>query len=166
MESVNLPKGLIRYTSEENIEKKSKFKFNARLKGYSAVLFILISVLIGMLFLRNDVEARILRLPGQLYEHKADNIISNVFTFKLINKTTHDIEDLHFKLLSHKGEIHLVRHEKINLEGQGLAEGTLFVEINGSELSGDKDRLKIGVYSGDTLIETTTTAFMGPRSYK
>jgi cytochrome c oxidase accessory protein FixG len=166
MEAVYLPKGLIRYTSEDNIEKKSKFKFNARLKGYSAVLFILTGVLIGMLFLRNDVEARILRLPGQLYEHKADNIISNVYTFKLINKTTHNIEDVHFKLLSHKGEIKLVRHEKITVEAQGLAEGTLFVEINGVALSGDKDRVKIGVYSADKLIETTTTAFMGPRSYK
>lgn len=166
MEAVNLPKGLIRYTSEDNIEKKSKFKFNVRLKGYSAVLFILTAVLVGMLFLRNDVEARILRLPGQLYEHKAENIISNVYTFKLINKTTHNIEDVQFKLLSHKGEIKLVRHEKITVEGQGLAEGTLFVEINGAALSGDKDRLEIGVYSGQTLIETTTTAFMGPRSYK
>jgi len=166
MESVNLPKGLIRYASEDNIEKKSKFKFTPRLKGYTAVLFILVGVLIGMLFLRNDVEARILRLPGQLYEHKDNNIISNVYTFKLINKTTHPVENVTFKLLSHSGEIKLVRHEHIEVEGQASAEGTLFIEINGSALSGDKDRLEIGVYSEDKLIETTTTAFMGPRSYK
>ena len=84
MESVNLPKGLIRYASESEISKKEKFKFTPRLKGYSAVLFILIGVLTGMLFLRSDVEARILRLPGQLFEHKGDNI-SNVYTFKIIN---------------------------------------------------------------------------------
>ena len=70
MEAVGLPKGLIRYASEDNIEKKSPFKFTARMKGYSAVLFILVGILIGMLFLRNDVEATILRLPGQLYQHK------------------------------------------------------------------------------------------------
>lgn len=166
MESVNLPKGLIRYASEDNIEKNSKFKFGPRLKGYTAVLFILVSVLIGMLFLRNDVEARILRLPGQLYEHKADNIISNVYTFKLVNKTTNDINDVHFELVSHEGTIEIVSHDDFNLERQGLAEGTLFIEINASALSGDKDRLKIEVYSGDDLIETTTTAFLGPRSYK
>ena len=49
---------------------------------------------------------------------------------------------------------------------QGLAEGTLFIEINASALSGDKDKVKIGVYSGEELIETTKTAFLGPRSYK
>ncbi|WP_034059212.1 cytochrome c oxidase accessory protein CcoG [Lacinutrix jangbogonensis] len=166
MEKVDLPKGLIRYASEDDIEKEEKFKFTPRLKGYCAVLGILIAVLIGMLFLRNDVEANILRLPGQLYEHKAGNMISNVYTFKLVNKTVDDIENITFKLLSHKGTIKLVSHGTFKVEGQGLAEGTLFVEVNASALKGDKDRIEIGIYSGDTLIETTTTAFLGPRSYK
>ncbi|AUC81108.1 cytochrome c oxidase accessory protein CcoG [Lacinutrix sp. Bg11-31] len=166
MESVNLQKGLIRYTSEDEIEKEEKFKFTPRLKGYTAVLGILIAVLIGMLFLRNDVEATILRLPGQLYEHKADNIISNVYTFKLINKTVDDIENISFKLLSHKGTVKLVSHEGFKVDGQGLAEGTLFVEVNASALKEDKVRVEIGIYSGEQLIETTTTAFLGPRSYK
>ncbi len=166
MESVDLPKGLIRYASEDNIEKKAKFKFSARLKGYTAVLFILTGVLIGMLFLRNDVEARVLRLPGQLYERKADNIISNVYTFKLVNKTTAAIDEVNFKLISHKGKINLVAHDDFIVPPQGLSEGTLFIEINASALSGDKDRVEIGVYSGDKLIEKTTAAFLGPRSYK
>jgi hypothetical protein len=38
------------------------------MKGYSAVLFILTGILIGLLFLRSDVEASILRLPGQLFQ--------------------------------------------------------------------------------------------------
>ncbi|WP_281989867.1 cytochrome c oxidase accessory protein CcoG [Aquimarina aggregata] len=166
MESVHLPKGLIRYASEDNIAKKAKFKFGPRLKGYSAVLVILTGVLLGMSFLRNDVEATILRLPGQLYERKADHIISNVYTYKLVNKTTSEIEDVHFELLSHNGKIELVTHKNFNVPEQGLAEGTLFIEINSAALSGDKDRIKIGVYSKTELIETTTTAFLGPRSYK
>ncbi|MCK8520938.1 cytochrome c oxidase accessory protein CcoG [Aquimarina sp. D1M17] len=166
MESVNLPKGLIRYASEENIAKKSKFKFTPRLKGYSAVLFILIGVLTGMLFLRNDVEANVLRLPGQLYERKENNIISNVYTYKLVNKTTEDITDVHFELLSHQGKIEQVTHKNFIVPKQGIAEGTLFIEVNASALSGDKDKLKIGVYSNNTLIETTYAAFLGPRSYR
>ena len=52
MESVGLPKGLIRYASEDNIAKKKPFQFTARMKGYSAVLFILTGILIGMLFFK------------------------------------------------------------------------------------------------------------------
>jgi cytochrome c oxidase accessory protein FixG len=165
MEKIDLPKGLIRYASEDNIEKNAKFTFSPRLKGYSAVLVILTGVLIGMLFLRNDLEANILRLPGQLYEHKEGNIISNVYTYKLINKTSRDIEDVSFKLLSHKGKIDLVSHQSFGVPAQQLAEGTLFIEINNAALNGDKDKLKIGVYSGDKLIETTTARFLAPRSY-
>lgn len=166
MEKVNLPKGLIRYASEDEITKKEKFKFTPRLKGYTAVLVILTGVLVGMMFLRNDLEANILRLPGQLYEHKDGNIISNVYTYKLLNKTTKTVEDVHFELISPKGEIKLVRHENFDVQPEALAEGTLFIEINASALSGDKNNLKIGVYSNDKLIETTTARFLAPRSYK
>lgn len=166
MGKVDLPKGLIRFASEDNIEKKAKFKFTARLKGYTAVLVILIGLLIGMLFLRNDVEANILRLPGQLYEHKNGNIISNVYTFKLVNKTNKDITDVSFKLLSHKGTIALVRQNNFTVPAHELVEGTLFIEINNSALAGDKNNLRIGVFSGENRIETTTARFMAPRSYK
>ena len=166
MDKINLPKGLIRYASEDSIEKKSKFKLTARVKGYIAVLTILIGVLIGMLFLRNDVEANILKIRGQLYERKADNIISNVFTYKVVNKTTRDIENVSFKLMSHEGEIKLVLDNAFfDVPAQDLAEGTLFIEIPNAQLSGDRNTLKIGVYQDDKLIETTTANFLGPRSY-
>ncbi|WP_373056211.1 cytochrome c oxidase accessory protein CcoG [Zunongwangia sp. H14] len=165
MEAVDLPKGLIRYASEENIEKKARFHFSARLKGYTVVLGILVAVLSGMLFLRSDVEARILRLPGQLYEHKANNIISNVYTYKLVNKTVDDIDNVHFELSSHKGTIKMVKNHDVNVPGQGLAEGTLFIEINSAALEDDKEKLKIDVYSGGRFVESTSTTFLGPRSY-
>ncbi|WP_396635822.1 cytochrome c oxidase accessory protein CcoG [Maribacter sp. R77961] len=166
MEKVNLPKGLIRYASEDEITKKEKFKFSPRLKGYSAVLLILIGVLVGMLFLRNDLEANILRLPGQLYEHKEGDIISNVYTYKLINKTTAVVPDVNFRLLSHKGIVKLVRTKNFTVPAQDLAEGTLFIEIDNAAVKSDKEKVKVGVYSGDKLIETTLCAFMAPRSYK
>ena len=167
MESIKLPKGLIRYTSEENIEDKTPFKLTARIKGYIAVLTILIGLLTGMLFLRNDVEATVLRLPGQLFEHKENNIISNVFTYKLVNKTRNDIEHVSFKLLSHKGTLKLVStSDSFIVPGQGIAKGTLFVEINNAILNGDRNKIKIGVYQGNSLIETTTANFLGPRSFK
>lgn len=166
MEKVGLPTGLIRYASEENISKKAPFKFSARMKGYSGVLFILIGVLVGMLFLRNEVEATILRLPGQLYQHKEGDVISNIYTYKVINKTTHAIEDVSYKLLSHKGKIETVTHQNFEVPRQGLAEGTLFIELHQSEMKQEREKITIGVYSGDKLIETTKTNFLGPRSYR
>ena len=75
-----------------------------RLIAYSVILTILVGVLVTMLFLRNDVEATILRLPGQTFQ-TTETTIKNVYTVKLINKTTEDIEDVDIKLISHKGKL-------------------------------------------------------------
>jgi cytochrome c oxidase accessory protein FixG len=164
MEGVGLPKGLIRYASEDEIEKNSKFKFTARMKGYSAVLFILVGILIGLLFLRTDVEAVILRLPGQLFQHKGDNI-SNIYTFKIINKTNNDFNDIHFKLVGIKGTLKVVGEQDLKVPKQGMKSGTLFIEINQFLLENDKTKLKIDVYDGDKKIETSQTNFLSPRSF-
>jgi len=164
MESVGLPKGLIRYASEDEIEKKAPFKFTARMKGYTTVLLILMSVFIGMLFLRTDVEAIILRLPGQLFQHKGDKI-SNVYTYKIVNKTMKDYNDIYFELIDQKGQIKNVGNTHFKIKKEGISQGTLFIEIDEVLLESDKTKVKIGVYNGKELLETTTTNFLGPRSF-
>lgn len=164
MDSVGYPRGLIRYASEDEILKKEKFKLTPRLKGYIAVLTILIGILAGLLFLRTDVEATILRLPGQSFERKGENI-SNVFTYKIVNKTVKDYENLHFKLENIKGEIILVGNPKISVSREAYAQGTLFIEIHPAYLEGHSTRVIIGVYEGDRLIENTSTNFLSPRSF-
>lgn len=164
MESVNLPKGLIRYASEDEIAKKAKFKFTTRMKGYTAVLFILLSVFVGMLFLRNDVQATVLRIPGQLFEHKGDKI-SNVYTYKLINKTIKDFDNVKFEILEPKGIIKNVGKAELHLKREDISQGTFFIEIDQALLEGDKTKVKIGVYSDGNLLETTTTNFLGPRTF-
>ena len=164
MKGVGLPKGLIRYASEDEIEKKDKFKFTNRMMGYTAVLVILIGILSGLLFLRNDMEATILRLPGQLFQHKGENI-SNVYTFKIINKTNNDFNDIHFKLAGIKGTLKVVGEQELKVPRQGMNEGTLFIEINHLLLERDKTKIKIEVYNGDKKIETSKTNFFGPRNF-
>ncbi len=164
MESVGLPKGLIRYASEDEIEKKAPFKFTARMKGYTTILSVLVAILIGLLFLRTDVEATILRLPGQLYQHKGENI-SNVYTFRVINKTNNDFNSIHFKLANIKGTLKVVGKQNFKVVKQGMVEGTLFVEIKQYLLESDKTKLKIEVFDGNKKIETSRTNFLSPRSF-
>src|SRR5690554_510632 len=165
MEAVDLPKGLIRFASEENIAKGRKFKFTRRMKAYMAVLTILVGVLISLLFVRSDLDATILRLPGQLFERKGEHIVSNVYTYKLINKTNKDIDSVSFKLLNYKGEVKLVKHNFFEVEGQEYAEGTMFIEIDERALKSDKSKLEIGIFSGDKKLSTTKAVFSGPRSF-
>ena len=164
MDKVGLPKGLIRYASEDEITKKEKFVFTPRMKGYTAVLIILTTVFIGLLFLRNDVEATVLRLPGQLYEHKGDSI-SNVYTFKVINKTEKNFKNVHFKLENIKGTVRLVGKQSFAVARTGMAQGTLFIQINEALLEKDKTKIILGVYEGDKRIDTEKTSFLAPRTF-
>ncbi|MEN9326615.1 MAG: putative cytochrome cbb3 oxidase maturation protein CcoG, partial [Bacteroidota bacterium] len=165
MEKVNLPKGLIRYASEVEISKKEKFKLTTRMKGYIAVLVILTTVMVSMMLLRTEVETKILRLSGQLYEEKGKNI-SNVYTYRIINKTNDNLKNITFKLVHPKqGTLKLVGNATLHVEKADAATGTLFVEIPLVILESDNTKINIEVHQGNKLIETITTNFLGPRTF-
>ncbi|MCB0484873.1 MAG: cytochrome c oxidase accessory protein CcoG [Flavobacteriaceae bacterium] len=164
MDKVGFDRGLIRYASEANIENKEHFKFNARIKAYTGVLLVLIGVLVAMLFMRSDIEATILRLPGQMFS-TTETSVKNVYTFKLVNKTVNDYDNIDIKLISHEGEVTVVGG-KSSVQKGSLKEGTLFIEIDKKDLTSSKEKLKLGVYSNDKLLEETTTNFPGPAIIK
>lgn len=164
MDKVGFQKGLIRYASEDEITKKEKFVFTTRMKGYTAVLVILIGVLIGMSFLRSELQVTMQRIPGQLYEVKGENI-SNVYTYRLINKTTKDFNDVHFKLLNPEGAIIMVGNRHFKVEKESETKGTLFVEIHPAFLTEAKMKLTIGVYEREKEIEKIKTNFLSPRQF-
>jgi hypothetical protein len=84
---------LIRYASGRNREKKP-FKFTARMKGYTTYFGHFSRILMVYYFYVMTLKQNI-RLPGQLFQHKGENI---VYTYKIINKTNNDFNDVHFKL--------------------------------------------------------------------
>ncbi len=164
MDKVGFEPGLIRYASEDDITKGEKFKFNARIKAYTAVLTILVGVLVTLLFLRSDIEATILRLPGQNFT-TTETSVTNLYNFKLINKTVKDLNNVEIKLISHAGEVRIVGGNSKIAKGS-LTDGMIFIEIDKKDLESSKDKLKIGIYSDGKLIETTSTNFTGPMKIK
>jgi cytochrome c oxidase accessory protein FixG len=161
MDKMEMPRGLIRYASENNIEKGEEFRFTPRLWFYSFVLTALASLLIGLLILRGNVETVMLRVPGITYITEGDHI-KNVFQYKIINKSTEELKNISFKVLSHDGIISDSNEQNSNVGVQKQVEGQLFVEIKKEDLKSSKERVKIGVYSGDKLMETIKVNFQGP----
>ena len=164
MDKVGFDRGLIRYASEDNIEKGENFSFNTRIISYTVVLSLMIAFLVTLIFLRNDVQANILRLPGQMYSTEGDSI-QNVYTYKLINKTNDDYNNLKIKLLSHPGHIKIIEGT-INLEKSKLHEGTLFIKIAKKDVKSSKEKLKIGIFYNGEMIETNKTNFPAPLQLK
>jgi len=160
MAKINKPAGLIRYESEENILHNKKSKFNWRFAGYSVVLMALLGVLGILLATRDDVDARILRTAGQLYQEMPGGKISNLFNIKLANKTRKDVPVV-LKLENIKGEIQVIARELI-VPKESYFQTPFFVKIDSSLIIKRKTPIVLGVYQGDKKIETLKTTFLGP----
>ncbi|MEQ9186089.1 MAG: cytochrome c oxidase accessory protein CcoG [Cryomorphaceae bacterium] len=160
MESVNLKTGLIGYKSEESIAEGIRFHLSARIKAYTAVLAILVSIIIALLLGRTDVETTILRTPGVMYQQREDGRISNLYNYKVINKTNADFPVV-FKLENIEGEIEMIGSLD-TVHSQAVLEGAMFVILDKADVKGVKTRMELGIYNGEDKLETTKTNFMGP----
>lgn len=161
MDKVGFDRGLIRFASEENIRDGKPFSFTTRMKAYTGFLSLIMILLITMLFLRNDVEATILRLPGALFQRQGDTIV-NLYTYKIINKTPKEIKDVRIELLSPEGEITVVGVTDA-IKKQDFSEGSLFVKIHQKDLNSSKQKIQIGIFSNDKKIDQTKSNFLGPK---
>lgn len=161
MLAVGLPTGLVRYASENNITKKQPMRFTWRMKAYSVVMLILLGVLTWLLASRTDVGISILRTPGQLYQVQPGHQYSNLYNYKLLNKTFDD-KELTFRPENFKGNIKLVGEEKLKVSKDSYAAGSLFIYVDSTSITRRKTPLKIGVYEGNKKIRTITTSFLGP----
>jgi cytochrome c oxidase accessory protein FixG len=160
MDSINKPRGLIRVDSEENIEHARKKKFNWRLGAYSTILVILVLFLVYLLISRKDVDATVMRTPGQIFQTQADGRISNLFSIKLANKTRQNIP-ITLKLENMKGEISIVG-DSLTVGAESYFQSPFFVKVDRSQISKRKTKLMVGVYEGNKKLETAVTTFIGP----
>jgi len=163
MESVGFEKGLIRYDSENGIKNKVKLAFTTRMKAYSVVLAVLISVEVFLLVTRSDYDATIIRAKGMLYQSQPNDQVSNLFTIKLVNKTRKTlpveikVED------SPNAKIQIVGKD-LEVKSEDMTQGSFFLFLDRKDIKQRKTELKIGVYSNGKLIKTVVTNFFGPVS--
>jgi cytochrome c oxidase accessory protein FixG len=160
MDSIDKPRGLIRYDSIEGIEKKIRSLLNPRSIGYSAVLLILVSVLTYFVATRSDIDVTILRTPGMYFQEQPDNFISNLYDVKAVNKTFLDLP-LSFRLKGVEGSIRVLGDSLI-LKSQDAASAKLFVVMKRDQIKMMNTPLMIEVYGGEGRTALIQTSFLGP----
>jgi len=164
MTSIKKPLGLIRYASENSIVKGVKLRFTARIKAYTAVLALLLSLLVFLLVSRTDLDARLMRTAGMTYTTLPDGRISNLYNLKLANKTHEDIPYT-LKLENIKGEIEIIANASPIAKKEEYAHLQFFVKLNRSDIKSWKTNLKIGMYENNIKIKTLEADFIGPEIY-
>ncbi len=161
MHSVHLPKGLIRYASENQIKEKKKFVFNTRIKAYSSVLLLLFGFMAYMVIQRKHIECYISRVKGQLYQELPDGKISNLFEAKIINKTRKE-EMVELRLEKIPGQIRYVGVHDIKLQKEKLNDITFFLDIPMDQIHERSQNIEFGLYLNNERIQTIKSKFLGP----
>jgi cytochrome c oxidase accessory protein FixG len=162
MDKVGRPRGLVRFASHNNIEHGAKQHFTPRMKLYASLLGALVMLFLFLVFTRSDVQTTLLRAPGALFQQTAGGKFQNLYTVKVINKSSRDLP-LQLKLENLSGTVRLMGMGAFIVPKANLAQTSVLIELDPAVLTGASTKLKLGVFSGDRRLETVTTVFAGPR---
>ena len=162
MVKTGLPKGLIRYATQDEIEKEQKFKFTNRMKAYSVVLLALVGFLGYLLNNRGELEAKFIKPAGSTFFIK-DKKINNTYNYTFLNKTNEDKKVTIKVIKPQNGEIILSDNNSIILKRDKLTKGTVNVTFPEIQIKQSKQNITIGVYDDKgKLLDTFETYFEGP----
>ncbi|WP_448214010.1 cytochrome c oxidase accessory protein CcoG [Colwellia sp. MEBiC06753] len=90
MEKMNYPQGLIRYTTEHQLQGKEVHIVRGKLIGYALLLVIMTSLLGYEIINRVPVSLDIIRDRNELARENFNGEIENVYTLKILNKSQTD----------------------------------------------------------------------------
>lgn len=162
MDKINKPRGLIKYASYSGIKEGNSKIFTSRVIAYSAVLTLLVSVVAFMLFTRTDIEATILKVPGQLYQEKPNNRISNLYNIQFINKTTSDVE-MELKIKGYEdATIMRVGEEQLIINAGSRLDAVFFIEMARKNINSMKTVLQVQLITDGEVVDEINTNFVGP----
>ncbi|PQL95566.1 cytochrome c oxidase accessory protein CcoG [Apibacter adventoris] len=167
MTKIGFPTGLIKYASENMIEKRSKFKFTPRVNAYTLVLIILVSVCTSLLFIRSSVETKFLKETGTQFSVE-DNLIVDEYQFIFANKTTEN-KNLNVKVIQPtNAEIFLLGYgTHFSIKAKSTLKGIATVKIPKSTLKNTKEEIIIGVFDDKgKKIDQYKTNFIGPSNLR
>jgi len=166
MDKIEKPRGLIRYASYNSIKENRKKIFTSRVFGYTFVLSILVFVVAYMLFTRTDVEATILKVPGQLYQEQPNERISNLYNIQFINKTNRTMS-LELKVKDYNdATVKRVGDEDLTIGAGERIDGVFFIEMARKDIQQMKTTVAVELIADGDVIDEINTNFVGPVSRK
>lgn len=134
MDKLGYPRGLVRYTSENAVSKHFSFKeilhhiLRPRVIIYISILFALLTIFFGSLFVRQTLRVDVIRDRGVLARYVNDGEIENVYQLQLIN-TSNQLVRVALGASGLEGLIVLNRQEQINPIVELPAESNKLVPI-------------------------------------
>lgn len=161
MDKIHKPRGLIRYASENSIANGERLHYTTRMKLYTGLCLVVLVLLSALLFTRKDINVTVMRTPGQLFQERGSDSISNLYNIKVMNKTDKDIP-LTIKIENINGVVQVVGKPYVHVVKEGQGSGSFFLILPKNSIHNRKTEVELALYEGDKKIITETTSFLGP----
>ena len=164
MDKVDRPRGLIRYTSEAELENKKRKVVRGRTIGYSLIIMLVLSLGTFFLITKRDIRIQMLRPPGTSFSlDENTGMVTNLFQAKAVNRTERvivlepRIKDPYYQLTS--------SFPKWEIKPQTTSLNQMFVRIPQVDFSSSgKDNIMVSFYNEeDQLVFEKQITVLGPK---
>ncbi|WP_430462132.1 cytochrome c oxidase accessory protein CcoG [Thalassolituus sp. LLYu03] len=165
MEKLGKPKGLVRYTTENELEGQKTHFFRPRLIGYALVMTVMLGAFAYALLTRTGFRLDIERDRGALYQVTVNDTVTNSYTLKLMNMS----QAPHEYLLSVEGldGLNMDADRKQFLNVNELKEVLVTLEMDPAEVKVSSSKIDIDFVvkdaeTGEEIVREQTR-FIAPR---
>lgn len=159
MDKMNYPKGLIRFTTERNLEGGRTRKLRFKSVGYFVALLAISGLLVWDIATRVPMQVDVLRDRNQLYSINNDGWVANVYTLKILNKS--QLSETFNVTVSGLEGMQLRGDTELPLNGGEVATVPVTVTVNPEELTERVTDITFEVTSADgTVQQSHQTSFI------
>lgn len=151
MDKMGYERGLVRYTTEHELEGGTTHFMRPRLIGYAAVLLLMMVGLVYSMISRTAFELDIIRDRGALYQITPNDTVENAYTLQMMNMTQGDLE-YRIKIEGLKAFI-TDTPETVVLHSNELRSYPVTIEVDPADLEVSKTNIEIVVYEEATQTE-------------
>lgn len=163
MDNMGYDKGLIRYTTQHELEGKKTRVFRPRIFVYGAVLLTMFAGLTYSIATRVPLDLDIIRDRNQLYRETEDGLIENIYTLKVLNM---DGRQHQYQLRSDgiNGLELIIEQPQIIVESGAVEDITVRLRAEESDLESRSNKVMFYLEASedDTLQVIKEARFLGP----
>ena len=164
MDKMGKHRGLVRYASEATIADGKPFTVTPRLKAYIAVLLVLLAGWLVILISRSSVDMEVRKVAGLLYQERENGEVTNLYNVMFLNKSHNNYNQLHVRVMGADARIEWVGNADtfIQLPKEGMVRLTGYIVMKQADVKERQQKLQLGLYVGDRLLQSEKTVFLAP----
>lgn len=163
MDRVGLPQGLIRFSSQDEIDRKPKQVVRGRTIAYAAILTIVLSGFAWAVATKSTFDARVIRGQGAPFTIDGDFQVLNSFKLRLVNRT--DAAQVYsLEIETPNGiEIQIVDTDDLRLDAGESKMVPIHLRFSSDLTDGDgNERVQMNVTDSDSNSRTVGLRILGP----